>query len=186
MTDQREEKLVIKDKKYVLHYDLVDTDDVNSNWLKVEGCHWFDYDVYNISYLVRSREELDASNFSLLLHFRYSVERFSEITNGKKCLIIARTESNNDFLYEYNRVLSDIITKIKEQSVSLIVSFDKSILTINFYTEDDIPLNKMLKFNLFIILIARVFKMNGKFYQRVFLNECYYTVKNNKSSDKEM
>ena len=91
MTDQREEKLVIKDKKYILHYDLVDTNDFNSNWLKVERCHWFDYDVYNISYLVRNREELDTSNFPLLLHFRYSVEGFFEIIEGKKCLVIART-----------------------------------------------------------------------------------------------
>ena len=44
----------------------------------------------------------------------------------------------------------------------------------------------MLKFNSLIILIARAFKMDGKFCQRAFLNECYYTVKNKKSSDEEM
>ena len=77
--------------------------------------------------------------------------------------------SNKDFLYEYNRVWRDIIKKITEQSDSLLFDFDKSILTIDFDTEDDIPLNKMLKFNSLIILIALVFKMDGKFYQRVFL-----------------
>ena len=169
MTDQGEEKLVIKDKKYALHYDLVDINDFNSNWLKVERYHWFDYDVYNISYLVRKREEIDTSNFPLLLHFRYSVEGFFDITDGQKCSTIARTESNKSFLYGYNGVWSDIIKKIKEQNDYLAVSFDKSILTINFDTEDDdIPLNKMLKFNSLIILIARVFEMDGKFYQRVF------------------
>ena len=177
MTDQREEKLVIKDKIYVLHYDLVDTNDFNSNWLKVKRCHWFDYDVYNISYLVRNREELDASNFLLLLRFRYSVAGFFEIINGEKCLAIARTASNREFLYEYNGIWNNVIKKIIEQSDSLVVSFDKSILAISFDTEDDIPLNKMLKFNSLIILIARAFKMDGRFYQRVFLNECYYTVK---------
>ena len=84
MTDQREEKLVIKDKKYALRYDFVAISDFNSNLLKVERYHWFDYDVYNISYLVRNREEIDTYNFPLLLHFRYSVEEFFDITDGKK------------------------------------------------------------------------------------------------------
>ena len=177
MTDQREEKLVIKDKKYALHYDLVYINNFNSNWLKVEGRHWFDYDVYNISYLIRNGEELDTSNFPLLLRSRYSVEGFFEIINGEKCLTIVRTASNSDFLYEYDYVWSNIIKKIIEQSDSSVVSFDKDILTINFDTEDDIPLNKMLKFNSLISLITRAFKMDGKFFQRAFLNECYYTVK---------
>ena len=177
MTDQREEKLVIKDKKYVLHYDLVDSDDFNSNWLKEKGCHWFDYDVYNISYFARGREELYSSNFPLLLRFKYGVEGFFKIINGEKCLTIAHTANNKNFLYEYNWVCARIREKIIEQSDSLTVNFDKSILTINFDTEDDITLNKMLKFNSLTILIARVFEMDGKFYQRVFLNECYYTVK---------
>ena len=100
MTDQREEKLVIKDTKYLLHYDLVYINNFNSNWLKVEGHRWFDYDVYNISYLIRNCEELDTSNFPLLLCSRYSVAGFFEIINGEKCLTIARTASNSDFLYE--------------------------------------------------------------------------------------
>ena len=111
MTDQREEKLVIKDK-CVLHYDLVDINDFNSNWLKEERYHWFDYDVYNISYPVRNREEFNTSNFPLLLSSRYSVEGFFNIIDGKKCLTIACTESNKGFLYEYNGVWIDIPKKI--------------------------------------------------------------------------
>ena len=87
MTDQREEKLVIKDKKYALHYNFVDINYFNSNWLKVERYHWFDYDVYNISYFERGREEIDTYNFPILILL--------------KCLTIAFTESNKGFLYGY-------------------------------------------------------------------------------------
>ena len=70
----------------------------------------------------------------------------------KKCLTSACTESNKGFLYGYDGVWSNIIEKIKKEKDSPVVSFDKSILTINFDTEDDdIPLNKMLKFNSLII-----------------------------------
>ena len=124
-TDQREEKLVIKDKKYALRYDFVAINDFNSNLLKVERYHWFDYDVYNINYLVRNREEIDTYNFPLLLHFRYSVEEFFDITDGKKCLTSACTESNKGFLYGYDGVWSNIIEKIKKEKDSPVVSFDK-------------------------------------------------------------
>ena len=68
MTDQEEKELVIKDKKYVLHYDLVNINNFNPNLLRVNGCHWFDYNVYNISFFVRGCEEFDGSNFPFLLH----------------------------------------------------------------------------------------------------------------------
>ena len=55
MTDQEKKDLVIKDKKYELHYDLVNINNFNPNLLRVNGCHWFDYDVYNIRNRIRNR-----------------------------------------------------------------------------------------------------------------------------------
>ena len=80
-------------------------------------------------------------------------------------------------MYEYNEVWSNIFKKIKEQSDSLVVDFNKSILTINFDTEDNIPLNEMLIFNSLITLIARVSKIDSKFYQKVFLNNAITRLK---------
>ena len=37
MADQEEEELVIKDKEYVLHYDLANINNFNPNLLRVNG-----------------------------------------------------------------------------------------------------------------------------------------------------
>ena len=47
MTDQEEKELVIKDKKYVLYYDLVNINNFNPNLLRVNRHYWYDYDVYD-------------------------------------------------------------------------------------------------------------------------------------------
>ena len=70
MTDQEEKKVVIKDKNYVLHYDLLNINNFNPNLLRVTGWHRFVYVVYNISYFVRGCEEFDGSNFPFLLRVR--------------------------------------------------------------------------------------------------------------------
>ena len=69
MTDQEEKELVIKDKKYVLHYDLANINNFNPNLLRVNGWHRFDYVIYNISYFVRGCEEFNGSNFPFFIAY---------------------------------------------------------------------------------------------------------------------
>ena len=82
------------------------------------------------------------------------------------------------FLNKYDENWAEIVKKIKKQSYAPEVEFNKDILTtFNFDTKDDVLMDEMLKFNSLTIFIARVLKIDGKFYHKVFLNECYYTVK---------
>ena len=133
--------------------------------------------MFMISYFVRGWKEFDGSNFPFLLHIKENVEGFFEIFGGKKCLTIDRTSNNKIFLNKYDKIWAKIIQEIKRQKDYVVVNFEKSILTINFDTENDVPINKMLKFNSLTILITRVFERDGRFYHKIFLNECYYTVK---------
>ena len=177
MTDQEEKELVIKDKKYVLHYDLVNINNFNTNLLRVNEWHPFDYLVYNISYFVRDCQEFNSYNFPFLLHIKENVQGFFEIIDGKKHLTIDYTLNNKVFLNKYDEIWGKIIQEIKKQKDYLVVNFEKSNLTINFDTENDVPINKMLKFNSLTILIAHVYEIDGRFFHKIFLNECYYTVK---------
>ena len=111
MTDQEEQELVIKDKKYVLHYDLVNIDKFNPNLLRVAGYHRLCHDVYNISYFVKGYEEVDTSNFPFLLHIKENVVRFFETFKGEKYLTIARTSNNRSFLNKYNEIWTEIVKK---------------------------------------------------------------------------
>ena len=41
-------------------------------------------------------------------------------------------------------------------------------------SDDDVPLNKLLKFHLMTIIIMRVFSEDGEFYLQLFLDDTFY------------
>ena len=47
-------------------------------------------------------------------------------------------------------------------------------MKIKFNSDDDLPLNKQLKFHNMIIIIRSVFDENGKLYPQVFLDDTLY------------
>ena len=46
-------------------------------------------------------------------------------------------------------------------------------MKIKFNSDDDLPLNKQLKFFNLTIIVRTVFE-DGKYYPQIFLNECLY------------
>ena len=49
-------------------------------------------------------------------------------------------------------------------------------MKIKFNSDDDSPLNKILKLHVLTIIVRSVFEENGKYYPQVFLDECLYEV----------
>ena len=47
-------------------------------------------------------------------------------------------------------------------------------MKIKFYTDDDLPLNKPLKFPTMTIVVRSVFEEDDKYYLQVYLDECLY------------
>ena len=52
--------------------------------------------------------------------------------------------------------------------------YEENYSTIGVNTDDDIPLNKRLKFPTLVIIIGCVFEENGKLYPQIYLDECSY------------
>ena len=46
--------------------------------------------------------------------------------------------------------------------------YGKNYMKIKFNSDDDLPLNKLLKFHAMIILVRSVFEEDGKLYTQVF------------------
>ena len=53
---------------------------------------------------------------------------------------------------------------------------EKDYMKIKFNSDDDLPLNKMLKLQMLTIIVRSFFEEDGKYYRQVFLNECLYEV----------
>ena len=49
-------------------------------------------------------------------------------------------------------------------------------MKIEFNSDDDLPLNKQLKFINLTIIIRTVFEEDDKYYPQIFLDECFYEV----------
>ena len=45
-------------------------------------------------------------------------------------------------------------------------------MKIKFNSDDDLPLNKILKLQMLTIIFRSVFEEDGKYYPQVFLEEC--------------
>ena len=49
-------------------------------------------------------------------------------------------------------------------------------MKIKFNSDDDLPLNKQLKFLSLTIIVSTIFEEDGKYYPQIFLGECLYEV----------
>ena len=52
--------------------------------------------------------------------------------------------------------------------------YERDYMKIKFNSDDDLPLNKPLKFHIMTITIRSVFKEDGKLYTQVFLGDTLY------------
>ena len=78
-----------------------------------------------------------------------------------------------DLLKKYNDVWNGIKNKIKEIN-SGECDYEKDYMRIKFNSDDDLPLNKPLKFHMMTITIRFVFEEDGKLYPQVFLDDTLY------------
>ena len=77
-----------------------------------------------------------------------------------------------EFLKKYNEVWSGIKNQIEAVS-SGGCDYEKDYVKIKFNSDDDLPLNKPLKFHIVTITIRSVFE-DGKLYSQMFLDEALY------------
>ena len=52
--------------------------------------------------------------------------------------------------------------------------YGKDYMKIKFSSDDDLPLNKQLKFFNLTIIVRTVFEEDGKYYPQILLDECLY------------
>ena len=98
---------------------------------------------------------------------------YIEEKNGNKYLIFDSTDENKELLKKYNDVWNGIKNKIKEVS-SGECDYEKDYTRIKFNSDDDLPLNKPLKFQNMTIIIISVFQEDDKLYPQVVLDDTLY------------
>ena len=85
------------------------------------------------------------------------IDGFVEEKEGNKYLNIAFTDSNNEVLKKYAEVWSGIKDQIKKTHDCRSGEYGKYYMKIKFSSDNDLPLNTMLKFCILTIIIREFF-----------------------------
>ena len=101
------------------------------------------------------------------------VNGYIEEKGVNKYLVFDSADENEELLKKYNNVFNGFRDKIKEKS-SDECDYENDYMKIKFNSDDDLPLNKLVKFHLITITIRSFFEEDGKLYPRVFLDDTLY------------
>ena len=87
--------------------------------------------------------------------------------NGNKCLTFASTDRNKEVLTKYTELwngIKSLIDKIDDKPGE----YGKDFTKIKFNSDDNLPLNKTLKFHMLTVIVRSVFQEEGKYYPQFF------------------
>ena len=97
----------------------------------------------------------------------HSAAGYFKERNGEKYLILDSTD-------QYEEVFSAIKSQIETINGGEKMYYEKNYARIGVNTNDDIPLNKQIKFPTLIMIIRCVFQKGKELYPQIYLDECLY------------
>ena len=165
----------IENRTYYFYDDMINIKDFDPNLLNIDQKSFKNIGIYYIGYITKKdRYKINSLNPLYLIVHR--IDGFTEEKEGSKYISIASTDSNSEFLKKYREVWSGTKDQIEKINSSKLGEYGKDYINIRFNSDDDLPLNKQLKFLSITSIVRAVFKENGKYYPQIFLDECFYEV----------
>ena len=110
----------------------------------------------------------------LYLHIDNASGYIEEI-NEDKCLVFDVRYENKELLKRYDNVFNEIMDKIKKIDDDWL-EYTKDYTKIKFSSDDNLPLNKPLKFYNMTVTIRCVISEDNKLYPQLFLDEGLYSL----------
>ena len=162
-----------KNRTYYFYNDIIDIKNFDSSLLKIDKKSY--KNIYNIEYITIKKVD-DCKNIYNVNPLYLLIDHASGYIEEKgvnKYLIFDSIDENKELLKKYNDVFDGIRRKIKEVS-SDEYDYGKDYIKIKFNCDDDLPLNKRLKFRLMSVTIRSFFEEDGKIYPQGFLDDIFY------------
>ena len=144
--------------------------------LKIDKKHCKNIDIYYIGYITIKKMDDYENIYSVNpLYLRINhASRYTEEKNENKYLVFDSTDENKELLKKYADFWDGIKNEIKTINGGKENDYGKDYKKIKFNSDDDLPLNKSLKFHAMTIIIRSVFEENGKLYPQPFLDNSLY------------
>ena len=146
----------IKNRTYCFYNDVIDIKTFDSNMLKLGKKLYKDLDIYNIGYVTIKQigYGYDINSASPLYLRIVRANGYIKEINEDKYLIFDVTYENKKLLERYDDAFNEIMGKIKKIDDDLL-EYAQGYMKIRFTSDDNLPLNKPLKFYDMSVTIRR-------------------------------
>ena len=165
----------IKNRTYYFYNDIIDLENFDTRLLKIDKKSYKDISIYNIGYITKKKID-DCNNINsanpVYLNITHS-NGYIEEKGRNKYLIFDSADENKELHKKYDYVFNGIRNKIEEINSNK-CDYEKAYMKIKFNSDDELPLNKSLKFHLMTMTIRCVFEEDGKLYPQVLLDDTLY------------
>ena len=103
-----------------------------------------------------------------------NASQYIEEKESNKCLIFDSTDENKELLKKYSCVFDGLTDEIKKIDDDWL-EYTKDYPKIKFSSDDNLPLNKPLRFYNMTVTIRCVISEENKLYPQVFLDDTLYS-----------
>ena len=168
------EQINIKNKTYYLCNDMINIKDFDTSLIKIDKKSYKNIGIYHIGYItIKSISDCENINSVNPVYMIGEVEdilkKITEINT------FASPDKHKNVIEKYTKIW-DEIKYIQTINAGKSGKYEKDYRRIKFNSDDDLPLNKIMKLHMLTVIVSSVFEEDGKYYPQVFLDECLYEV----------
>ena len=160
----------IKNRTYYFFNDMINIKDFDPSLIKTDKKSYKNIGIHHNN---KTNDYEYINSVNLIIG---EVDGYIEESNGNKYLTFASTDTNKKVLKKYTKLWDEIKYHIQTINADKSGEYEKDYMKIEFNSDDDLPLNKMLKLHMLTIIGRSVFEEDGQYYPQVFLDECLYEV----------
>ena len=162
----------VKNETYYFSDDMINIKNFNPNLLEIDKNLYKNiYYIWNIT--MKDFYYVNMHSVNPLYLIIDKADGYIEEKNGNKYLILASTDKNKEVLTKYTELwdgIKNLIEKINDKPGE----YGKNFMNIKFNSDDNLPLNKILRIHNLTIIARSVFQEDNKYYPQDFLGEYLY------------
>ena len=160
----------IKNRTYYFFDDMINSEDFDSNLPEIDKKSYKKIDIYYIGYItMKDSDNVKVKIVNLII---VKVDGYIEEKNGNKYLTLVSANKNEEVLIKYTELWNETKYLIKTINSGEVGEHEKDYMKIKVNSDDNLPLNKILKLHSLTIVIRSVFQEDDNYYPQVFLGEC--------------
>ena len=142
-------QLNIKNRTYYFHDDLINLKNFDPTLLNLHKKSLMDINIYYIEYITTKSisDYKNITSVNPLYLIINDVDGYIEQNDKKKYLFFVSTDNNKEVLKKYIKLWDEVKYHIQTINDDEFGEYGKDCMKIKFYSDDNLLLNKILKFS---------------------------------------